>query len=325
MSVALRLIAAAVGASLAISWEVSACTVPPKHLTTHHAELVRRSSRIALGRFEKVASSWLPRFLAGDRYTLQFKTVEVVKGQVGERFSLAFNGAPPEGFKDGKDADFHGHADWDVWEGKLTRQANEANCQMRPRFEVGATYLIFLDEPYHWRSFERVDRPDDRWLAAVKALVADPSRPSGMMQPLASHLTEQHDVFVGQITRCDVAPPETTTYRHEVKVREVLGGGRRESVLLYHGGLQKCEPGAIVLGLIHAVGAYSGPADREPPGRLLPFRDERGNPAKDLTDSIRVDFNAGDSEAIITKDAKPTLAQLRAEMKALPEARRPSH
>jgi hypothetical protein len=182
---------------------------------------------------------------------------------------------------------------------------------MRPPFEVGATYLIFLDPPYHWRAFERVDRRDDRWLSAVKALVADSSRPSGMMQPLAAYLAEQSAIYVGEIARCFVSRPEILGSLHEVRVREVLVGATRESVLMHFHGLRKCEPGLLVLALVHSVGAYSGLPDADPPGRILSFLPKESTRARELADPLHVDFNQGDSEAFITKDAEPTLARLR--------------
>jgi hypothetical protein len=103
--------------------------IPPAQLTVHHAELVRRSPRIALARFERSS------VLDDDRYTQSFTTVKVVKGSIGAHFSLVFTGgAPVLNFRDRKDADFHGHTIWEFWEEKFARTYNRiAECVLRSR------------------------------------------------------------------------------------------------------------------------------------------------------------------------------------------------
>jgi hypothetical protein len=52
---------------------------------------------------------------------------------------------------------------------------NDSDCVIHPSFVVGNTYLVFLDMPPTWRSFEKLDmfgsivNHDDKWLAHVKA------------------------------------------------------------------------------------------------------------------------------------------------------------
>lgn len=286
----------------AIGWlhpqPADACSSPPPHLIAPHPDIVRRTARIALGRFERAGA------------TLDFTTVEVIKGQVGARFSLPLAQGHPTGFKDQKDADFHGHTDWEFWEQRATREGNGADCLMHPRFQVGATYLIFLDRPYHWRAFERIDRPDDRWLAGVKALVAKPDRGSGLLQTLAAHVGEQYAVFLAEVIGCHVSP----TYSHQLKVREVLAGDRRDVLSLFHGG-DRCVVGTMVLALVHRSAQQGTPTDHAPPGRIIPFHDAGGRPVWAPTESMWVDFNAGGSEAVITDLPRATLAQLRSALK----------
>ncbi len=66
------------------------------------------------------------------------------------------------------ETDFDSHRDRLFWDKMVTRQGNGPDCRMHPRFSVGMEYLIFIDEPYHWRSFERIIGEDDRWLIAVR-------------------------------------------------------------------------------------------------------------------------------------------------------------
>jgi hypothetical protein len=139
-------------------------------------ELVRRSPRIALARFdevEEVTAAWTGDVpCCSDSRVTTFTTIEVLKGHVDERFDDVIDRRAYR-FKDEAGADFNGHADPDFWKRWLARQTNGDDCKMHPHFEVGATYVIFLDPPYHRRSFERIDRPDDRWLHRIKALVAE--------------------------------------------------------------------------------------------------------------------------------------------------------
>jgi hypothetical protein len=278
----------------------------------HHAELVRRTPRIVLAR----AVSSEPVVQRGvARRATDFATVEVLKGSVGPAFTLAFDEGRRSGaFKDEPGADFHGHEDWRVWESMLTRQGNGSDCEMHPGFEPGATYLLFLDRPFHWRSFERIDRKDDRWLAAVRTLVASPDEVSGMALPLREYLREQEALFVGEVQQCFAEAPELTL-PVEVNVLEVLLGKLGRTVIvsgdeLWRGRLP-CSRGLLVLGLVHRVRAPDQGDGSRFAARLLAFEErDRSRPAK-LRDHLEVDFKRGDSEAVITSDAIPTLARLR--------------
>ena len=296
--VATMLIAATVGRA------ARACTIPPKALTSHHAELVRRAQKIALGRFEKTT----PFFIGGDRagYEAHFATIEVLKGPVGPHFSIVFGDEGPrdvsgtQPFTDPPDADFHGHMDWEFWDQQATREGNGADCAMHARFQSGATYLIVIDTD-HWRAYERIDRPDDRWLRAVKTLIATPSARSGLSMSLAAYVGEQRALFVGEIVACYAPDDPNLPYPHEVKVREVLFGQVPGTVRIRSlvRGAVPCRPGQRVVGVVHSSGRSHG--DQRPPGRLFP-----------LAASGLVDFDAEPTEAIITRERPVTLGQLRA-------------
>jgi hypothetical protein len=302
------LLAAVLVATLAAR-AARACTQPPKALTVHHSELVRRAPRIALARFEKATPFTSGECSAAEPcYKTEFSTVEVLKGPVPPRFSLLFTEESPrhpEGaqpFKDRPGADFHGHTDWEFWDSGTTREGNGSDCEMHPRFELGARYLIFLGGS-HWRAFERIDRPDDRWLRAVRALLAKPSSPSGLSMSLADYIADQRGLFVGEIVACHLAGDRASPSAHEVKVREVLFGKVPRSVRMRSliRSTTRCEPGLRVVGVIHRSSAFPGHTNRRPPGRLLP-----------LNAAGVVDFDAEPSEAVIVRDGPVTLDALRA-------------
>jgi hypothetical protein len=303
------LVVAAMLIATAVGRHAHACTIPPRALTTHHAELVRRAQKIALGRFEKATPVRVGGARAG--YEAHFATIEVLKGPVGPRFSIVFGDEGPrdtldtQPFTDPPGADFHGHIDWEFWDQRATREGNGADCAMHARFQRGATYLIVIDTD-HWRAYERIDRPDDRWLRAVKTLIAAPSAPSGLTMSLAAYIGEQRALFLGEMVHCHVADDPDRPYPHEVKVREVLFGQVPDTVRIRSliRGPTRCRPGQRVVGVVHSSGALP-PNEGKPPARLFP-----------LSYSGLVDFDAEPSEAVITRDRPVTLDQLRALAKA---------
>lgn len=81
---------------------------------------------------------------------------------------LTFAGPPTAGMD--RDTSFNNHTDPAFWQRGGGRVMNEPDCLIYPDFAVGGTYLIFLDSPWTWRSFEKIERADgDKWLAYVKA------------------------------------------------------------------------------------------------------------------------------------------------------------
>lgn len=74
-----------------------------------------------------------------------------------------------------KDTSFNDHADFAFWARGGGRTMNDSDCHIHPTFGVGSTYLVFLDMPPTWRSFEKLDlfgsivNHEDKWLAYVRA------------------------------------------------------------------------------------------------------------------------------------------------------------
>ena len=294
-----------------------ACLRPPEELVVHHAELVKRSEWIALARFDRSE-----RFTAGKgeysypAYRTHFTTLEVIKGKPGDTFTHWFSDDERylpkktlEGFRDRPGADRDGHRDWSFWESRNTRQWNGADCDMHPRFEVGATYLIFAGKNYdHWRSFERIDRPDDRWLAAVRSLVADPTKPSGLIMSLTSYLSEQEAVFIGKAEKC--FQTSGLAFTHEISVKEVLKGRPSNPVFLY-GNHKGCRPGKLFLAVIQAGEKPTIDNKKIQPGILIPLVSEDQTPVETLTDIPHIDFDSLGSEAVINVDAKASIKRIR--------------
>ncbi|MFC4933032.1 hypothetical protein [Massilia sp. GCM10023247] len=78
----------------------------------------------------------------------------------------------------GDDTSFDHHADPTFWKRGGGRVMNGGGCCLHPDFVVGGTYLVFLNSPWTWRSFEKIEvvngaiNEEDQWLAYVAAGLA---------------------------------------------------------------------------------------------------------------------------------------------------------
>ncbi len=145
-----------------------ACYTPPPAQRTHADELIARTRQIVLA--SVVAAEMAD---TAYRVSYQFKALRTLKGTAPENIRIV--GFP--GLLEGDNAVFNDHADPLFWEGHVGRSQNETDCQIHPTVSVGGTYLLFLDEPYHVKSFEMIlktgGRADvrDKWLQYVEERV----------------------------------------------------------------------------------------------------------------------------------------------------------
>jgi hypothetical protein len=81
----------------------------------------------------------------------------------------------PETASNGDDTSFDNHANPTFWKRGGGRVMNGGDCLIYPNFVVGRAYLVFLNSPWTWRSFEKIELVDgavnkeDKWLAYVTA------------------------------------------------------------------------------------------------------------------------------------------------------------
>lgn len=186
---------------------VFACADPPASLTRHHTDLIAKSEVIVLARVVGEADGatydTLDVFQGPplyDRPLAQFETVEALRGKTPGTFSL--NGGSHATVDYDLHGDFDRHREAVFWDKKMTRQWNDIDCRMYPEFQVGRTYLLFIDQP-HWRAYEEIRDPDDLWLQAVRKVVADSSLWSGLSLDLKNWLSLSRGVFVGRIESCN--------------------------------------------------------------------------------------------------------------------------
>lgn len=142
-----------------------ACNRPPDVQGTGVDELIQRTSTIALAQVYEARYTEEPY-----RVEYSFKVERVLKGVLGDSFEL--EGVPllvQESMRT-----FESHTARVFWETGSGRLIHNTDCEIHPSFSVGATYLVFLDKPYHNKSFEQIIRTHgdedtkDKWLLFVE-------------------------------------------------------------------------------------------------------------------------------------------------------------
>ena len=149
----------------AMAFSGFACEVPPREQYTSPDELISRTKTIALAKVIKAE-------VAADGFEVlyTFETIKPLKGKATDRFQIL--GYP--GVWEGENRRFNDHSDESFWSKPGGRVANMPDCKIHPTFSVGGTYLVFLEPPYHVKSFEIIIRTHggtdirDKWLQYVE-------------------------------------------------------------------------------------------------------------------------------------------------------------
>ena len=143
-----------------------ACEVPPREQYVAPDELISRTETIALA---KVLRAEVTENGFEVLYSVQ--TTKALKGAPLEQFQVL--GYPS--IWEGENRRFNDHFDATFWTNSGGRLANDTDCRIHPTFSVGGTYLVFLDQPYHVKSFEIITRSQgsaderDKWLQYVES------------------------------------------------------------------------------------------------------------------------------------------------------------
>ena len=138
-----------------------ACSAPPAVQNTPDDELISRTKNIVLAR---VISAQLQE---NGSVLYKFKTEEVIKGKAEITFEIV---GGPMWASDMEHFEHHSI--------QGARLGNGPDCKIHPSFAVWHTYLVFLDKPYHRKSFELIIRTggspsvQDKWLQYVKKATA---------------------------------------------------------------------------------------------------------------------------------------------------------
>jgi hypothetical protein len=150
---------------LLIAQDCFACRATPEAQYTPPDELVSRTNNIALAkvvRADAASNGW------DVLYT--FKTIKQLKGTAQPAFQI-LGGA---GTGEMSNWRFKEHFDQGFWDDRAGRVFHDTSCNIHPGFAVGGTYLIFIDQPYHTKSFEMILMTEgdadkkDKWLQYVE-------------------------------------------------------------------------------------------------------------------------------------------------------------
>ena len=131
-------------------------------------KLVERTSRIVLATVVEAKAN-----LKTGEVTYSFNVEKAIKGNGGDSFLITGWSM----FYERDMTTFKNHRSDEFWTNDAGRCQHDTDCKIHPSFAVGATYLVFIDHPYHRKSFEHIamlgDEPDtrDKWLSWVEETV----------------------------------------------------------------------------------------------------------------------------------------------------------
>ena len=143
-----------------------ACFSTPEEQIVCTKELIDRTKTIVLARVEK--AEVLDKDSIAVRY--YFREIRSLKGNAPETFTIdgvssAYNGSMDN---------FEHHYSEAFWKDRGGRSWHDTDCVIYPSFTVGGTFLIFLEAPFHIKSFEFITRTHggdgvrDKWLTWVE-------------------------------------------------------------------------------------------------------------------------------------------------------------
>jgi hypothetical protein len=166
-------------ALLSATGALAACPTPPASAHSPVADLVQRTTTIVLAQAENAeerfrittaTSSGGMKGRPSVKYT--FATLEALKGAPAPEFSLeVWLWYPHASSGPADDFDHHRDPAWRMNGGRVGEV--DPDCEVSPRFELGARYLLFVEKPWHVLGFEQISAGDDAWLAEVRRLIAE--------------------------------------------------------------------------------------------------------------------------------------------------------
>ena len=135
------------------------CFLPPEDQRVPYCKLIERTANIVYARAIKVKKNITPHI----SYKYEFKILETLKGKNTEKF-VSIIGWPPVVI----DAKLDDHTKKRFWRDGWGRTHAFTDCKIYPDFELNKNYLLFIDKPYHRKSFEAIKAKNDSWFIEVK-------------------------------------------------------------------------------------------------------------------------------------------------------------
>lgn len=145
---------------------VWACFSTPDEQIVPAKELIDRTKTIVLATVEK--AEIIEKDSIAVRY--HFREIRSLKGDAPGTFTLDGVSSAYSGPMD----NFEHHYSEAFWEDGGGRSWHDTDCVIYPSFSVGGIFLIFLEEPFHRKSFELIIRTHggegvrDKWLTWVE-------------------------------------------------------------------------------------------------------------------------------------------------------------
>ncbi|WII72745.1 hypothetical protein QJS83_02530 [Bdellovibrio sp. 22V] len=128
-----------------------ACFAPKPEQVADPVVLIKRTNNI-----------YLAEALGSLDGKVDFKVIERIKGKKREKFQV------PALITEETGTDFKAHTLESFWSKSGGRGQIEPSCEIVPNFQKGKKYLVFLDKPYHLKSFELIETDGDVWLKKVR-------------------------------------------------------------------------------------------------------------------------------------------------------------
>ena len=148
------------------SQNAHACRRPPEEQLASPDQLLARVNDVSVARVVSAVQ------LDAREVEYRFVVTRRIAGPAVETFSVFGSAAlPGEVTRRGDEAD---HAGPRFWVRGGGRTMNDSDCRIHPAFAVGETYLVMLDQPWTWRSFEHIPggvggyNVNDKWLRYVE-------------------------------------------------------------------------------------------------------------------------------------------------------------
>lgn len=162
------------------SREIYACYSPSSAQVSDVEELVKRSKGIYYAVAIKKSNYEVYEFEVIDNLRAKQKLAGLLVkvknffdfSEVGRETPMQYKNVFIKGtYRTYKSGNYNNHKDEEFWTRTGGRVDIDPDCSLKPTFKVGLKYLLFVDEPYHFKSFEEVNTTEDRWFKKVNQTV----------------------------------------------------------------------------------------------------------------------------------------------------------
>jgi len=141
------------------------CSDMPFEYQVRYYELIERTEDIVLANVSRIDT------LNNSKIEYHFSTVENLRGdKYINSFTLTYPIIESDASSFQYD-DFDKHRSRYFWELGGSRTFIDVDCLLYPVFQIGHSYLLFLDEKDHRMGYEMIKSEDDLWLEVVKKVL----------------------------------------------------------------------------------------------------------------------------------------------------------